>query len=52
MTTNITIRELAAMLLSHPAYTKSPDGDAIASAYALTLALRGNGIPCEPVSLS
>lgn len=50
---NITMKEMARKLKEYPAYQiyyhKSPDGDAVTSAYALALALKSLGIPCEPV---
>lgn len=49
---DITLQEMARKLRDYPAYRiyyhKSPDGDAVMSAYALALALQGIGIPCEP----
>ncbi len=49
----ITLQEMAQKLREYPAYRiyyhKSPDGDAVMSAYALALALQGLGIPCEPI---
>ena len=49
---DITLKEMARRLREYPAYRiyyhKSPDGDAVMSAYALALALQGIGISCEP----
>ena len=50
---DLTLQEMAAKLREYPSYRiyfhKTPDGDAVMSAYALALALKSIGIPCEPV---
>lgn len=50
---DLTLQEMAVKLREYPSYRiyfhKSPDGDAIMSAYALALALQAIGISCEPV---
>ena len=50
---DISLHEMAEKLRAYPAYRiffhKSPDGDAVMSAWALALALQGIGIPCEPL---
>ena len=49
---DITLQEIAQKLREYPSYRiyyhKSPDGDAVMSAYVLALALQSIGIPCEP----
>ena len=50
---DLSLQAMAAKLREYPSYRiyfhKSPDGDAVMSAYALALALQTIGIPCEPV---
>ncbi len=50
---DLSLQEMAEKLRAYPAYRiyfhKTPDGDAVMSAYALALALRSIGIPCEPL---
>ena len=50
---NITLHEMARKMREHNAYRiiyhKSPDGDAVMSAYALAAALQSIGKVCEPV---
>ena len=49
----ISMQEMAKKLREYPSYKifyhKSPDGDAVMSAYSLAIALQSTGIPCEPV---